>query len=125
MQTRLYPWAVGIPMLILALLQVILDLKGYKAETNIGWCSHQTFSLLKRSNRQWQETSHHNVLWLFGFFLMVWLLGFDTGFHPVFCDLKFQSNESWGLSIILTILVLHSSWFLVKLLTAIPRRAVI
>ena len=30
MQARLYPFAIGIPMLILALVQVILDLKGYK-----------------------------------------------------------------------------------------------
>ncbi|MGE5816673.1 MAG: hypothetical protein ACM37Z_01530, partial [Deltaproteobacteria bacterium] len=28
LQARLYPWAIGIPMLILAIIQVILDLKG-------------------------------------------------------------------------------------------------
>jgi len=32
MQARLYPWAIGIPMLILAIVQVILDLKGVKAK---------------------------------------------------------------------------------------------
>ena len=30
MQARLYPWAIGIPMLVLAIVQVILDLKGVK-----------------------------------------------------------------------------------------------
>ena len=28
LQARLYPWAIGIPMIILALIQLILDLKG-------------------------------------------------------------------------------------------------
>ena len=28
LQARLYPWVIGIPMVILALVQVILDLKG-------------------------------------------------------------------------------------------------
>ena len=28
LQARLYPWAIGIPMIIFALIQVILDLKG-------------------------------------------------------------------------------------------------
>ncbi len=32
MQARLYPWAIGIPMVIFALIQVILDLKGVKAK---------------------------------------------------------------------------------------------
>ena len=32
LQARLYPYAIGIPMLILAIVQVILDLKGVKAK---------------------------------------------------------------------------------------------
>ena len=32
MQARLYPWAIGIPMLVLAIVQVILDLKGVTAK---------------------------------------------------------------------------------------------
>ncbi|MBM4296994.1 MAG: hypothetical protein FJ143_04570, partial [Deltaproteobacteria bacterium] len=32
LQARLYPYAIGIPMIILALIQVILDLKGYVAK---------------------------------------------------------------------------------------------
>ena len=32
MQARLYPWAIGIPMIILALIQVIFDLKGIESK---------------------------------------------------------------------------------------------
>ena len=54
MQARLYPWAIGIPMVILALVQVILDLRGYKAkETSDG--APVDFQFIKPSSRHWQE----------------------------------------------------------------------
>jgi hypothetical protein len=34
MQARLYPWAIGIPMIILALIQVIFDLKGIESKAD-------------------------------------------------------------------------------------------
>ena len=57
--------------------------------------------------------------WLLGFFLLVWLLGFEYGIPiMVFSYLKFQSNESWLLSTILTVLAFIFFYVLfVKLLT--------
>ena len=57
--------------------------------------------------------------WLLGFFLLVWLLGFEYGIPiMVFSYLKFQSNESWLLSTILTVLAFVFFYALfVKLLT--------
>ena len=119
MQARLYPWAIGIPMFILALVQVILDLRGYKAkETSDGapvdFQFTQTIEPALARKRAITMFS-----WLLGFFLLVWLLGFEYGIPlMVFSYLKFQSNESWVLSIILTVLAFGFFWVLfVKLLT--------
>ncbi len=119
MQARLYPWAIGIPMVILALVQVILDLRGYKAkETSdaapVDFQFTQTIEPALARKRAITMFS-----WLLGFFLVVWLLGFEYGIPlMVFSYLKLQSNESWVLSIILTVLAFVFFWLLfVKLLT--------
>lgn len=119
MQARLYPWAIGIPMVILALVQVILDLRGYKAkETSdaapVDFQFTQTIQPALARKRAITMFS-----WLLGFFLVVWLLGFEYGIPlMVFSYLKLQSNESWVLSIILTVLAFGFFWLLfVKLLT--------
>jgi len=119
MQARLYPWAIGIPMLILALVQVILDLRGYKAkETSDG--APVDFQFTKTIEPAVARKRAITMFsWLFGFFLLVWLLGFEYGIPlMVFGYLKFQSNETWFLSIILTVLAFVAFWILfVKLLT--------
>ena len=119
MQARLYPWAIGIPMVILALVQVILDLRGYKAkETSDG--APVDFQFTKTIEPALARKRAITMFsWLLGFFLLVWLLGFEYGIPlMVFSYLKFQSNESWVLSIILTVLAFVFFWLLfVKLLT--------
>ena len=119
MQARLYPFAIGIPMLILALVQVILDLKGYKPkETADGTPLDFQFTQAIEPEVA-RKRAITMFAWLLGFFLLVWLLGFEYGIPlMVFGYLKIQSNESWGLSIILTILAFAFFWILfVKLLT--------
>jgi hypothetical protein len=119
MQARLYPWTIGIPMLILAFVQVVLDLKGYKAkETSEG--APVDFQFTKTIEPAVARKRAITMFsWLFGFFLLVWLLGFEYGIPlMVFGYLKIQSNESWVLSIILTVLAFVFFWILfVKLLT--------
>ena len=119
MQARLYPWAIGIPMLILAFVQVILDMRGYKAkETPDG--APVDFQFTKAIEQAVARKRAITMFsWLLGFFLLVWLLGFEYGIPlMVFSYLKFQSNESWLLSSILTVLAFVFFWALfVKLLT--------
>jgi hypothetical protein len=119
MQARLYPWAIGIPMLILAFVQVILDLKGYKAkETSDG--APVDFQFTQTIDPAVARKRAITMFaWLLGFFLLVWLLGFEYGIPlMVFGYLKIQSNESWVLSTILTVLAFAFFWILfVKLLT--------
>lgn len=119
MQARLYPWAIGIPMLILAFVQVILDLKGYKAkETSDG--APVDFQFTQAID---PVTARKRALtmfaWLLGFFVLIWLLGFEYGIPlMVFGYLKFQSKESWLLSTTLTVAAFVFFWILfVKLLT--------
>lgn len=119
MQARLYPWAIGIPMVILALVQVILDLRGYKAKETLDGApvDFQFTQTIEPALARKRAITMFS--WLLGFFLLVWLLGFEYGIPlMVFGYLKFQSNESWVLSIILTVLAFVFFWLLfVKLLT--------
>ena len=106
-------------MVILALVQVILDLKGYKPkETADG--TPLDFQFTKAIEPAVARKRAITMFaWLFGFFLLVWLLGFEYGIPlMVFGYLKIQSNESWVLSIILTVVAFVFFWLLfVKLLT--------
>ena len=64
MQARLYPWAIGIPMLIFAAIQVILDLKGVKAKQSDDGAppTPMDFQFTKDIDpADRQETSHHHV----------------------------------------------------------------
>ena len=119
MQARLYPWAIGIPMLVLALVQVILDLKGYTPKETVD-ATPLDFQFSKAIEPAVARKRAITMFaWLLGFFLLVWLLGFEYGIPlMVFGYLKLQSNESWVLSITLTVLAFVFFWILfVKLLT--------
>ncbi|HYT54633.1 MAG TPA: tripartite tricarboxylate transporter TctB family protein [Verrucomicrobiae bacterium] len=119
MQARLYPWAIGIPMLILAIVQVILDLKGIKAKQS----SDATPMDYQFSQVTDPVTARKRTIimfsWLVGFFFGIWLLGFPIAIAlMMFTYLKFQGNESWVLSIALTVIAWLFFWGLfVKLLT--------
>jgi hypothetical protein len=119
LQARLYPWAIGIPMIILALIQVILDLRGVerKQQDDAPVMDYQFSKTVA------PEVARRRAVimfcWLFGFFLCIWLLGFSITIPlMVFSYLKIQSNEGWGISIILTVVAWLFFYFLfVRLLT--------
>jgi hypothetical protein len=119
MQARLYPWAIGIPMLILAIVQVILDLKGIQAKPQSD-ATPMDFQFTKEID---PATAKKRAIimfsWLLGFFFGIWLLGFPIAIAlMMFTYLKIQGGESWGLSIALTIIAWLVFWGLfVKLLT--------
>ena len=120
MQARLYPWAIGFPMVVLALIQVILDLRGYKAtQTSDSAPVDFQFTTKDIDPLTARKRAITMFSWLFGFLFLIWLVGFKIGIPVmVFSYLKFQSKESWRLSIILTALAFGFFWILfVKLLT--------
>jgi hypothetical protein len=119
LQARLYPWAIGFPMLVLALVQVILDFMGVgdKQPTE---ATPMDYQFTKEIEPAVAKRRAINIFcWIFGFFLGVWLLGFNiTVPLLVFSYLKIQSSESWGISLTLTAAAWLFFYFLfVRLLT--------
>lgn len=122
MQARLYPWAIGIPMVILAIAQVILDLKGVKAKQSDDGAPPTPMDFQFTKDIDPVTAKKRAVImfgWLLGFFALIWLLGFAIGIPlMMFTYLKFQGGESWALSITLTVIAwLFFYGLFVKLLT--------
>ena len=119
LQARLYPWVIGIPMLILAVVQVILDLKGIerKQKDAAAPVDFQFAQVIEPGLARRRTITMFS--WFFGFLAGVWLLGFSITIPlMVFSYLKIQSNEKWWLSITLTAMAWVFFWALfVKLLT--------
>ena len=108
MQARLYPWVIGIPMAILAVIQVILDLKGVQAKQSAD-ATPMDFQFSKETEPVLAKKRTIIMFsWLLGFYFGVWLLGFPIAIPlMMFTYLKFQGQEPWGLSITLTVI----AWF--------------
>ena len=119
LQARLYPWAIGIPMVVLAVIQVILDLKGIKAKESSD-ATPVDFQFTKEID---PVTAKKRAIvmfsWLVGFFALILLFGFPIAIPlMMFTYLRFQGRESWGLSIALTVIAwLFFYGLFVKLLT--------
>jgi hypothetical protein len=119
LQARLYPWAIGIPMVVLAFVQVILDLKGIQAKPSSD-ATPVDFQFTKEIDPLVaRKRAIIMFSWLVGFFIAIWLLGFPIAIGlMMFTYLKFQGQESWALSIALTVIAwLVFYGLFVKLLT--------
>lgn len=105
LQARLYPWAVGLPMLILAVIQVVLDLRGVGPKQTASDAPVDV-QLAERTDPALARRRTINIFsWLVGYLIAVWLLGFSYCVPLiVFLYLKFQSGERWPLTIALTAL---------------------
>jgi Tripartite tricarboxylate transporter TctB family len=111
MQARLYPWAIGIPMLLLAIVQVILDLKGVQAKPQSD-ATPMDFQFTKEID---PVTARKRAIimfsWLVGFFFAIWLFGFPIAIAlMMFGYLKFQGQEPWILSTALTVIAWLFFW---------------
>jgi hypothetical protein len=104
LQARLYPYAIGIPMIILAIAQVILDLKGFRPKkTSDGAPVDFQFSTNVDPALARRRTINIFV-WILGFFVGIVFLGFTITIPLlVFSYLKFQGREGWLISIVLTV----------------------
>lgn len=103
LQARLYPWAIGLPMIILALIQVALDVKGVEEKkTSDG--APVDFQFGQTMDSAIARSRTFNIFaWILGFFVAIWLVGFSLAILLLlFLYLKVHSREPWGLSLILT-----------------------
>jgi hypothetical protein len=121
LQARLYPYAIGIPMLILAIVQVILDLKGVKAKQSSD-ATPMDFQFTKDVDPiVAKKRAIIMFAWLIAFFFLIWLVGFPIGIAVMmFTYLKFQGRESWKLSILLTVIAWLCFWGLFVRLLHLP-----
>ncbi len=123
MQARLYPLVIGIPMLILAVIQFILDLKGVKAKESADGAP-MDFQFSGQKDLPPEVVRKRTITmfsWLFGFFFAIWLVGYPIAIPLlVFTYLKFQSGESWKLSVTLTVIAFIFFWMLFVRLLNLP-----
>ena len=105
LQARLYPWAIGIPMILLAIINIVQELRGPKEEGE-GASTNAPSDFQLTQTVAWDVAVRRtaNILcWIVGFMAGIWLLGFSiTVAGMTFGYLKIQSKEGWPMSLILT-----------------------
>lgn len=121
LQARLYPWAIGIPMIGFALLQIFFELfgRGPRKETGNAPVDFQFGQSMDSAVAMRRTLSIFS--WIFGFFLAIWFLGFSLAVPAlVFFYLKFQAGEPWWLSALLTVVAWVVFWGLFTWLLNLP-----
>lgn len=121
LQARLYPWAIGIPMLVLAVVQLFLDLTG-KSKSKKESDAPVDFQFGQAMDSAVARRRTLNIFsWIVGFFIGIWLLGFSLAILVmVFLYLKVQSGEKWWLSLLLTGAAWSLFWGLFDWLLRLP-----
>ena len=128
-KAQLYPWVIGIPMLVLAAFHLLVDLRegGGKstpsdmpadAPLNVPADIQFTQEIDPAIARR---RTVDIFAWIFGFLLACWLVGLSAMVPPfVFLYLKVKSGESWTLSLVLTGAVWLLYWGLFDRLLRLP-----
>jgi TctA family transporter len=94
----LFPWSIGYPVLALAIVQFILELMGKGRAGDLE--SEVEIDLPKAVVRR---RSAGILGWIFGFYLLIWLVGFSYAVPiTTFFYLKFSGKEKWPMTIIFT-----------------------
>ena len=100
-KAALFPLTVSIPLIVLAAVQVILDLLG-KREISSGAAVDMEFSA-DVTPEQARRRAIGIFLWAAGFILLVFFVGFPVAVPLfMFSYLSFQSRVGWLLSVTLT-----------------------
>lgn len=104
LQARLYPWVIGIPMLILAVTHLVWELTGRAGKPAGNAAAPVDVRFTHGADDAAARRRAINIFcWIFGFFAGIWLAGFAIAVPLfVFLYLKVQSRESWRLSLALT-----------------------
>lgn len=105
LQARLYPWAIGIPMIFLALLNIVQELRGPREkDEDAARNTPSDFQFTQPMDMSVAVQRTVTILsWIVGFLAGIWLVGFSiTVAAMTFGYLKIQSKEGWPMSLILT-----------------------
>ena len=98
-RTALFPVSIGVCVFLMAVAEFFLEIFGRDVFKEDGRGTLPDNVDAKTALRRTVSI----FAWIFGFFLMIILLGFTIAVpFMVFLYLKVQSRESWGLSLLLT-----------------------
>lgn len=99
---KLFPWAIGVPMAVLAVFHLAADWKGEKKET-AGGSPPVDLEFAKGIDPDLARSrALLSFAWIIGFLAAIWLIGFSSSVALVFfLYLKFQAREGWALSLAL------------------------
>jgi len=121
LQARLYPWVIGIPMVVLAFIQLILDLKGIERKQQDAAPVDFQFAQTTLEPAVARRRAITMFAWFIGFFIAIWLFGFAITIPlMVFSYLKIHSNEEWLISLTLTAVSWVFFWALFVRLLHLP-----
>jgi putative tricarboxylic transport membrane protein len=96
----LFPWAIGFPVLALAIVQLGMDLTGKTRFSGFGAADIDVDLPAEVVRRRTVSI----IAWIFGFYLAIWLLGFSLAVPlTMLLFLKVEGREKWPLTIILTL----------------------
>jgi hypothetical protein len=99
-RARIFPFAIFGPVLILAIVNFINDLRRQPWTETI----KQTMAEANLDKTSFRKRTRDILVWIVGFFLALWLLGFPLGIPlATFVYLKFSSREGWLTSVAVTL----------------------
>lgn len=102
-QARLYPFVIGIPMIIFAIVQFILDLKGYEPKQSDDAAPVDIQRTLTVAPELAFKRTINAFSWFLGFFFGIWLLGFSITIPAMaFSYMYFHGKEKFMLAATLT-----------------------
>jgi putative tricarboxylic transport membrane protein len=106
-RTGLFPWAIGIPVLCLTIVQLIMDFFG-------GGQRRSGAPLVEAGSDLPANVVNRRTAgmfgWIVGYFVVIWLLGFPFGVPLcTFIQLKISGREKWPITLIYT----ASAWALI------------
>ena len=103
LRAGLFPWAIGFPVLGMAITQLIRDILD-KDRQPAGFAADEAPDVPDVPEHLVNQRTLVVSCWMIAYFLMIWLLGFSLGGALcTFIHLKFGSREKWLISTVLTL----------------------
>ena len=115
----LFPWVVGTPTLVFAIGQFIRDLYGKKKKAE-GGLAQSVEVEVEIAPELVRKRTISIILWIFGFFLVIWLLGFSYAVPLTILLYLLFAKESWFISISVTFFSWLFYWSLFEKMLDVP-----
>jgi TctA family transporter len=114
----LFPWVIGIPTLLLALVQLVKDVKGDEKPQKEAATWEKSLDV---SPELVKKRTTSIVVWTIGFFLAIWFLGFSYAVPvSVLAYLIIAGREKWLFSLMITFFTWLFYWGLFDYGLSIP-----